>query len=91
MDGINQTQPTMLPEPKKKVWLWVVIAIVVILALGAAYYYYYIYSPSLTGGQTEGVEPALGTSDEVQAIENDLNATNLDNLDSDLDAIEKEL
>ncbi|KKS95471.1 hypothetical protein A3B05_03000 [Candidatus Giovannonibacteria bacterium RIFCSPLOWO2_01_FULL_43_160] len=73
-----------MEENKKLVW-WVA-GIIAILVVAAFLVYYLRYTPVGTGDY--GILPP---SDTTQSIEADLNATDLNNLDSELSDIDKEL
>lgn len=75
---------------QKNYWMWIVIGAVVIVALGLAWWFW--SSPAGTGGDsgTAALE-TQGTSDEVAAIDADLQATDLNGLDAESDAIDAEL
>lgn len=84
MCGMNGNQPQMLPAPRSKTWVWAVIAVVAIIALlFAVYYYYYGYTPA-PSDTAEGL-------DSTAAIEQDLQAIDIEGLDVELGDIEKEL
>lgn len=77
----------MLPEPKKSAWTWIVLVFVVLILAGAILWY-------LNYTREEGdLSPLVRStsSDEVLAIESDLRATDVENLDSELEDIEREL
>lgn len=79
MNGTTQFQT---PAPAgKKTWFWIVIAILVVAVLAAVYYFWSSGTPS-TGPTVE---------DTTSAIEQDLRATNLDDLGAELGDIDKEL
>lgn len=73
-----------MEENKKLVW-WVA-GVIAILVAAAFLVYYLRYTPVGTGDY--GILPP---SDTTQSIEADLNATDLNNLDSELSDIDKEL
>ena len=75
----------MLPQPKRNVWLWVIVVVVAILVLlFAVYYYYYGY---VLPEETVGGAGA----DDVESLEQDLQATAVEGLDVELSDIDKEL
>lgn len=74
----------------KKAWF----AILIIIVLAVVAYFAYSYRNVLIPFGADSIINQLetqGTSDEVGAIESDLNATSLDGLDSELLDIESEL
>ena len=77
---------------KKALALWLAVAVVVI-AVVIWYYYAYYAAPLLPRGPDAATTrlETQGTSDEVSAIEQDLNATDLGDLDKELSDIEAEL
>ena len=71
---------------------WLTVTIIIILAIIA--YFAYSYRNVLIPSGAESVINQLelqSTSDEVADIENDLDTTTLEGLDSELESIEKEL
>jgi hypothetical protein len=100
MDTFNPSQmPPMTSEPVKKS-VAPLVAVIVILALiiiGGLYFLKQrsaqpIYTPPTE--QTDEITDTLkqqGSSDELNAIEADLKATNLNNIDQGAAAIEAEL
>ena len=82
-------QPSqMLQAPKKNVWLWLALGAAAVAALSVAFYFYYAaYTPTDLG-------PIGGTTSEeadLAALESELQMESLDDLDSELMDIEKEL
>ena len=81
----------LTPRPAKALVLWIGIAVIAIAAAILAWYY---YSPSWLPAGPDAATLKLesqGTSDEVSAIEQDLSATDLTDLDKELSDIEAEL
>lgn len=75
---------------KSKIWL----SIIIILALAILAYLAYSFRTVLIPSGAESVINQLesqGASDEIADIKNDLDATGLSGLDSELSDIEKEL
>lgn len=70
---------------KNNTWLWVALVVVAALALGVAYYYYYYGYTSVPSDTTAG---SVSTEDELAS---ELNAFELDDLESEIGDIEKEL
>ncbi len=66
--------------------LWIVLILVALAAIGAAFYYYYAPAPESTTGETFATP-----LDETAAIEQALRQENFDDLDSELQDIEREL
>lgn len=94
------TAPSM--EPKSNMGPVVgIIIIVIILIVGAFYFWSTRLQPAIeapqAGSQTTEADPfvsnlgAVGSSDDLGSIEADLNATNLDGLDSGLNSVDQEL
>lgn len=83
----------MMPEgtSQKKMWLWLVVGAVVIIVLAALWWFWQgPTAPAEENGATTALE-TQGTSDEVSAIDTDLQATDLGNLDAELEDIDSEL
>lgn len=71
-------------------WLWLVIGAVVIVVLVAVWRFW--QAPAAPGGEdTTTALETQGTSDEVVAIDADLQATDLNDLDAEVDDINAEL
>lgn len=79
--------PNLLPAPSRKWWIWVVVVIIIVAALAFAFYLY--YSGVLI--QKEAEIPVAAGVDEIIQLEGDLNATAVENLDTELSDIDKEL
>lgn len=82
---MNENQPQMLPEPKGKTWIWVLVVVVAAMVLLFAWYYYqygYAPAPATSGG---------AAPDDTSSIERDLQATNVSDLGTELNGIDKEL
>lgn len=102
MDTFNPSQmPPMQSEPEKKS-IGPLVAVVIILAIiiiGGLYFLkerasQEIYSPTPTTEEDDSIVNTLNeqdSSDELDSIEADLNATDLDNLDEGAAVIETEL
>lgn len=100
MDTFNPSQmPPMVGQTEKKS-MGPLIAVIIILALIVIGGLYFLkerssqktYVPIVE--QSDGIVESLnqqGSSDELNSIEADLNATNLDNLDQGATAVESEL
>lgn len=71
-------------ESQSKTWLWVV-AVVVLVALGG---WLWRSNQAVAPSGSEAVGPALGADDTTAAIEQELNVTNLDDLDKELQSID---
>lgn len=88
MNGSTQpTSTSMLSEPKKSAWTWIVLVFVILILAGVILWY-------LNYTQEDGdLSPLARPSslDEASAIEMDLQATDVENLDSELEDIEREL
>lgn len=91
------------PQSRSHKTSWIALVVFVLIAAGVWYYYayYYINVSQTEGPQGYSLPPRAtvddsstlslqqqGTSDEVGDIENDLNATDLNNLDRELSDIE---
>ena len=77
-------------------WVWVVLALVVLALLIGIYFYksgrlYYGPGTAEMPGATEEGLLRQGTSDELQAIEEDVRQTNLIDLDKELGDIDAQL
>ncbi|MDO8600439.1 MAG: hypothetical protein Q7R73_02335 [bacterium] len=84
-------QPMMQSgSSQKNMWMWLVIGAVVIVALAAVWWF---WQGGVLGGEDAGTAmlEKQGTSDEVEAIDADLQATDLEDLDAETDAIDAEL
>lgn len=103
MDTFNPNQMPPISSQVEKKSLGPLIAVIIILALIVIGGLYFLkerssqetYIPTVTETeQTDSVTASLqtqGNSDDLNAIEADLNATNLDNLDQGASAIQAEL
>jgi uncharacterized protein HemX len=74
------------------------VIVIIIIIIGGLYFWGQKLSTDKTADEIRAEEDSLlanletvGQSDELEDIENDLDATDLDNLDDDLDNIEVEL
>lgn len=88
-NGVNGDQPQMLPQPQKNIWFWIVLGVVSVLALAFAFYNYYSVPVPPEEGVTRSAVPIEG--EDVSGIEGELQAEPLEDLDSELGDIEKEL
>lgn len=88
---MEMNQPMMQGDSSSKgLWMWVVIGAVVIAVLAAVWWFWQI--SAVPGGEdTTTALETQGTSDEVAVIDTDLQATDLNNLDAELDDIDAEL
>lgn len=75
----------MFREPGSKTWLWVVLVVVAVLVLLFAWYYFQ-YGYTRAPAASSGAAP-----DDTSSIERDLQATNVDDLGTELKDIDKEL
>lgn len=99
MDNLNQNQmPPMMAEPEKKSSgpLIAVIIILALIVIGGLYFLKArssqdIYTPPAVETSDVDTLKQQSSSDTLESIEADLNATNLDNLDQGAAAIEAEL
>ncbi len=78
----------MNQSSKKNWWVWLVVAVIVVVAV---IFYLRSGTPIPSGDSATEALQQLGTSDEVTAIEQDLGATDLSDLDKELSDIEAEL
>jgi len=95
MEGMNpmnpmnpmggMVQPPMLQPPHRKTWVWIVVIVVVLVALFLAYAYY-LGAPAGNGGVSLQESAA-----EDLSLERDLQATEVDNLDVELNDIDTTL
>lgn len=98
--------PQPEPSRRRAISVWVSVAVLLVLiAAGAWYYYAYYYAPRSGEGLSPSSAPAVGvlgdqqtqaletqgTSDDIGAIEQDLKATDLGDLDRELSDIEAQL
>lgn len=82
--------PGASPASKKMAIVWIIVALLVLAAVVWYYFIYYIPLPSLPSGPDE-VTVKLeqqSTSDELSAIDQDLEVTELGNLDQELGDID---
>lgn len=103
MDTFNPSQmPPMQSQPEKKSSVGPLIAVIVILALiviGGLYFFQMrssqnTFVPEMPVEQPDAITESLNEqsdSDDLNSIEADLNATDLDSLDQGAAAIEAEL
>ena len=96
MEPMKPMSPAPGPQPLRT-GAWAIIVIIALIIAAAAWYYYAYYpsggayqAPNGMGSEVAN-QPALGTSDGVSAIEQDLNATDLGDLDRGLADIDAEL
>ncbi len=96
---MDPTTSTPMPEqvnPTNKSSIGVVVGIVVVLLILAGFVYYARQSqqqrevPPLQSTDIQALQ-TQGTSDEVVAIEQDLTATDLNDIDEELNDIDREL
>ena len=96
---MDPTTSTPMPEqvnPTNKSRIGVVVGIVVVLLILAGFVYYARQSqqqrevPPLQSTDIQALQ-TQGTSDEVVAIEQDLTATDLNDIDEELNDIDREL
>jgi cytoskeletal protein RodZ len=89
---MEMNQPIMeTASSPKKMWMWLVIGAVIIVALAAVWWFWQVPAGPVGADSTTAALEQQGTSDEVAAIDADLQATDLDDLDAELDAIDAEL
>lgn len=81
------------PASKKMAIVWIVVAVVVLAALAWYYFAYYTPLPAPPSGPDEATTQleSQGASDETSAIEQDLKATDLSDLDRELSDIDAQL
>jgi hypothetical protein len=102
MDTFNPSQmPPVQSQPEKKSSIGPLVAVVVILALIIIGSLYFLKERSAQLPYVPPAEPRgdavaeslnkQSSSDDLSSIENDLNSTNLDNLDQGAAAVEAEL
>ena len=105
MDTFNPNQMPPLPGQEEKKSVGPLIAVIIILALIIIGGLYFLkerssivpYTPALTNTSTttsDSVTASLNqqsSSDNLNSIESDLNATNVDNLDQGASAVEAQL
>ena len=72
---------------QNKTWLWVVV----LLAVAAAAWLWWGYWPVSAPGTSETAGPALSQEDTTAAIEQELGATDLGNLEAELQSTEADL
>lgn len=89
------TPPIISPEQapaasKKMAVIWIVVAVAVLVGIGWYYFFYFIPLPSVPSGPDEATTKLeqQSSSDEVSAIEQDLGATDLGDLDKELGDID---
>ena len=95
---LNPMMGGVTPPAKKSGMLWAIIALLIVALLAAAWFYYYGSVSGPQGTSAPGAGDAAttelqtqGSSDDIAAIESDLNATDLGGLDAELGDIEAEL
>lgn len=76
-------------EQKSKIRLWSVVAAAVIVA--AAVWFWRGYSPAGAPGTSETAGPALSADDTTATLEAEANATDLGNLEAELQSTETDL
>lgn len=97
MNGDQKNQTPMLPAPQKSMWVWIGVGVVVVIALAVAGYYYFfsesapVYTPSVRSPKASAPVATQAEEREVTSLENDLKATTVEGLDSDLKSIDAEL
>lgn len=90
--------PAQTPAPadasaKQSKPMWIIAAVVVIAVAALAWYFSVSRAPALPAGEdaaTKALE-TQGASDEIEAIDADLETTDLEGLDQELQDIEAEL
>lgn len=94
---MNSMPPQATPQSSSKIWVVIVIIIVLLVAAFVLYYRSTIQEDSAGQLPTSGAintTTALrtqGVSDDVSAIEKDLQSTNLNNLTGETSVIDQEL
>lgn len=84
--------PTSAAPARKTAWIWIIVALVVVLAVAWYYYAYYRAPGAPTGEDAATLKlEQQSSSDELGAIDQDLNATSLEGLDRELSDIDREL
>ena len=86
------SSPFVVPPAAKKNW-WMIIVLVAVVVLGAAYYFYY-YSMRTFTPEVENMgmmKPKEVLPEDTAAVEEDLQAMPLNDLDSELQDIDAEL
>lgn len=76
-------------ESQSKTGLWLGLVVVAIIVILFAFYYYYSDKIAPSGATT--TISTEQSQDEVAALEQELQAENIDSLDSELSDIDKEL
>lgn len=73
-------------ESKSKTWLWLAVTAIIV---AAAYWLWLSYLPAKAPESAVG--PALSADDTTNTIEQELNTTNLDDLEKELQSTEADL
>ena len=85
------SSPFVVPPAAKKNW-WMIIVLVAVVVLGAAYYFYYsAMSPAPEIKNMGMMKPKEVLPEDTAAVEEDLQAMPLNDLDSELQDIDAEL